>query len=134
MKKSILVLFSLLLSLSLVGCSGNIVRPSTLPLPDGILEYDTEEDNYNRLIVSQALGVPVSDKSINSILGILNTIGSGKLQNADYFTSGGVLEDFSFLYILSGDDTLYQIYLSPSDTIDSVLNVDTDEWVIEPIR
>ena len=134
MKKSILVLFSLLLSLSLVGCSGNIVRPSTLPLPDGILEYDTEEDNYNRLIVSQALGVPVSDKSINSILGILNTIGSGKLKNADYFTSGGVLEDFSFLYILSGDDTLYQIYLSPSDTIDSVLNVDTDEWVITSVR
>lgn len=96
---------------------------------DGCKE-ETEVDAINRTMIAEALHIDENNRSIRFILGCLNTIGAGQIQSAESI----VIEGEKTIDLIAEDGTNYRIYLSGSGSVESVKNLDTNEWPIQSER
>ncbi len=147
--KKFLMIFILIMLYSLCGCSEEadnglasadaadhgypIKEDSDMPddcdIADGY-EEEAEVDAINRTVIAEALHIDENSRSIRFILGCLDTIGAGQIQSAESI----VAEGEKAIDLIAEDGTNYRIYLSGSGSVESVKNLDTDEWPIRSER
>ncbi len=147
--KKFFIFFILVMLYSLCGCSreadngsmsvdvadhGYPIRedsdmPEDCDIADGC-EEETEAEAINRTMIAEALHIDENSRSIRFILGCLNTIGVGQIQSAESI----VAEGEKAIDLIAEDGTNYRIYLSGSGSVESVKNLDTNEWPIRSDR
>ncbi len=93
-------------------------------------EEEMEIDVINRTVIAEAISVDENSRSIRFILNCLNTIGAGKIQSAESIE----VEGEQAINLIAEDGTNYRIYLSGSGGVESVKNLDTNEWIIQSER
>lgn len=103
--------------------------PDDCDIADGSGE-ETEVDASNRTMISEALHIDENSRSIRFILGCLNTIGAGQIQSVESIVDEGE----KAIDLIAEDGTSYRIYLSGSGSVESVKNLDTNEWPIQSER
>lgn len=105
----------------------------------GMLENDDTADGYekeleidviNRALIAEAISDDENSRSIRFILECLNTIGAGVIQSAESIE----VEGEKAIDLIAEDGTNYRIYLSSSGGVESVKNLDTNEWTIQSER
>ncbi len=147
MNKLVIVLI-LMMFYFLCGCSGEKEDHGSMPVDDADHDYSISEDSNmadnddtadgceeekdiaNRIVIAEAMGIDENSRSIRFILNCLNTIGAGKIQSAESIDSEGE----KAIDLIAEDGTNYRIYLSSSGGVESVKNLDTNEWPIRSER
>lgn len=150
MKKPLMI-FTMVMLYCLCGCSREVDNGLTSAdaadygdsiREDSDMSYDcdtadeyeyveeTEVDAINRTMIAEALHIDENNRSIRFILGCLNTIGAGQIQSAESI----VIEGEKTIDLIAEDGTNYRIYLSGSGSVESVKNLDTNEWPIQSER
>ncbi len=147
--EKLLMIFILIMLYSLCGCSreadnglesvdaanhgypisGDSDMPDDCDIADGY-EEETEVDAINRTVIAEVLHIDENSRNIRFILGCLNTIGAGQIQSAESI----VAEGEKAIDLIAEDGTNYRIYLSGSGSVESVKNLDTNEWPIQSER
>ena len=89
-------------------------------------ERDPDTDEHNRQVFAEAMGWDEDTTKLQYYIGICNTIDTGKIQSA---VPGQESVD-KIIDVVSEDGTNYRFYLSGSDSIMAVKNVDTGDWPV----
>lgn len=148
MKKIIFMISCLILIFSVVGC-GVKTTDSGTPVADGaemnmptdnndkpdidkeqVESLTYEENEINRTIIAEALGVEENNTNIRFILSSLDVINAGQIQSAKLTEIDGE----KVINIVAEDGTDYRMYLSRSGTVVAVENLTTSEWPIRSER
>ena len=148
MKKIIFMISCLILVFSVVGC-GVKTTDSGIPVADGaemnmptdnndkadidkeqVESITYEENEINRTIIAEALGVEENNTNIRFILSSLDVINAGQIQSAKLTEIDGE----KVINVVAEDDQDYRIYLSRSGSVVAVENLTTGEWPIRSER
>lgn len=145
--KKLLMIFTMVMLLCMCGCSNGEVNNGPMSVDTTGSEYPISEDSdmsghtdtadgceeemeadaINRTMIAEALDIDENSRNIRFILGCLNTIGAGQIQSAESIEAEGE----KAIDLIAEDGTNYRIYLSGNGSVESVKNLDTNEW---PIR
>lgn len=148
--KKLVIILALIMLHYMCGCSGREVdnEPASVdatgydyPISEGsgMSDYDDTEDGceeemevdvINRTVIAEALSIDENSRSIRFILSCLNTIGAGQIQSAESIE----VEGEKAIDLIAEDGTNYRIYLSGSGGVESVKNLDTNEWLMRSER
>lgn len=96
-------------------------------------DEDTEKmkvDANNRTIIAEAVGIEENDRTMRFILSTLDTISAGQIQSAETAEEDGE----KVINLVAEDGTNYCIYLSGSESVEAVKNLDTGEWPVKSER
>lgn len=91
---------------------------------------EEQKEAGDRMQIAEAVGKDPSDRAVDNILKNLEQAGVGHVTMA-YITDEDGKE---FLYILSENLVEYNVFLTGNGTVDSIQNMDTEEWVIKSER
>lgn len=119
MKRIILLCTLILVCCINIGCKAD----ETVKTNDYTLEN-------NNKIIANTLGIEETNRNLKFIMNSLNTINAGQIQSAELHETNKE----KVLDIIAEDNTKYQIYLSDSNKVEAIKNIDTDEWVIKSER
>ena len=121
----------------LCACGSNIPAPQTTETPvinetavDNTKKATPEMIANNRTIISNALKTDEDKRSIHFILNSLDVIGVTQITEAEVAEENGE----KVLDLISDSQKRYRFYLSDSDSVEAVKDLDSGAWLIKSER
>lgn len=129
MKKTLTLMIVMMMCISFLAACKKDVKTELPEEPAETVttaEADPDTDEHNRQVFAEAMGWAEDNRKLQFYISICNTINAGKIQSAE----PGQEDIDKIIDVVSEDGTNYRFYLSGSDSIMAVKNVDTGEWPV----
>ena len=128
------LVFILILTCIISGCGkkkkGDDASAGTADTGTTAAAAEEPQENGDRAQIAEAVGKDPSDRAVDNILKNLEQAGVGHVARAYMSDEDGK----EFLYVLSENLVEYNVVLTGNGTVDSIQNMDTEEWVIKSER